>query len=156
MLLTLTPKNFRDIGTMVYRTCPEIAARCIRMINKTKPDFQDTSLISQLFTLFCEHNQMNSLTYQALRKTENVYLRMVFIAIIIKLYNPELLTSYSSSRMKKELRKEPANLLKTHPTWVSQKVKIVCFHLEIYEQFAEDVSDAIFVLKSKLNKPVIA
>lgn len=152
MPLTLSSNNYRDIGIMVYRTCPEIAARCMTILEKTKPELHDVSLIPQIFRIFCDHNKIKPSDFPCLRKTDNIYMRLVFIAIIIKLYNPEVLNYYSANRVKRSsIRKELAKVLNAQPSWVSQKVKIVCFHLDIYDQFANDVSSAIWVLKSKLN-----
>ena len=57
------------------------------MINKTKPEFDDISLISNLFVLFCEHKKIDPLAYKAVMKKDNVYICLLFIALIIKLYN---------------------------------------------------------------------
>jgi hypothetical protein len=148
----LSPNNFKDIGLMVYRINPEFANRCVNMMAAIKPEFTDISLIPKLFTYFCDHNNISSINSKVLSKTEYVYLRFVFTAIIIKLYNPELICDYPPLAMKRQLRKELSKLFNIHPSWVSQKVRVVCFHLKIYEEFENDVITTISVLRHNLNQ----
>lgn len=139
----LSQTDYRDIGILLYKQSPEVAIACIAAINRVKPQLYKIELIKGLFTQFCEMKDIAGINSTTHNKTEYVYLRHVFIAVIIKLFNPELLSPWHQFRMKRKLRIELSRVLKTHPTWISQSVNTVCVRLTVYEDFKKDVEEVI-------------
>jgi hypothetical protein len=74
--------------------------------------------------------------------------KKIFIAVVLRLYNPELLTGIHSDRMKDNLRKELSGILEWNEECVSQVVNDIRTFLnptktfKAYEGFRNEVNEA--------------
>lgn len=143
----LTPRNFTDIGVAIYKLHPEMAIRCLKDIERVKPLESNVKKIPDYFNKFCAFKQIDGINCKLHTKTEYVRLRHVFIAVIIKLYNPELLSSIHTFRMKRQLRVAIAKTIKTHVTWVSQSLDTVVVRLKVYDDFQQEVRETIEAIR---------
>lgn len=131
---------------MVYKVSPEIALHMLKQIDGVKPQMDNIHLIPDLFTKFCAHKGIDGINSITHTKTEYVYLRHVFMAVIIKLYNPELLSSIHQFKTKRQLCIQIAKVLKAHRSWVSHNINTVVVRLKVYDDFENDVLETIKVI----------
>jgi polyphosphate kinase len=143
----LSALNYRDIGIAIYKLDPGIALKLLKDIEEVKPLETNIKKIPVYFDRFCAFKQIDGINCKLHTKTEYVYLRHVFIAVVIKLYNPELLSSIHYFRMKRQLRVALSKSMNTHVTWISQSVTTVVTRLKIYEDFRADVDETIAAIK---------
>ena len=135
---TLSSIDYRNIGILTHQLAPDFALRMLQSIEGIQPLKTDITEIPDLFTKFCKLKGIASIDSATRTKKEYVYLRLVFLAIIIKLYNPDLI-SLSQTKMKRRLCIQLSKVLKTHRTWISQSVGTVLVRLNVYEDFKNDV-----------------
>jgi len=110
----------------------------LRTLEGRKPIKTDIAEIPDLFTKFCKLKCIASIDSATRTKKEYVYLRLVFLAIIIKLYNPDLI-SLSQTKMRRRLCIQLSKVLKVHRTWISQSISTVIVRLNVYDDFKNDV-----------------
>jgi len=137
-MTTLSSLDYRNIGIMTHQLSPEIALRLLKSIEDIKPLKKDITQIPDLFTKFCKLKGIASINSATRTKKEYVYLRLVFLAIIIKLYNPDLI-SLSQTKMRRRLCIQLSKVLKVHRTWISQSISTVIVRLNVYDDFKSDV-----------------
>ncbi len=140
---------FSSIGKMVYKMQPDLANSLMSILSQTKPDYYDLSLIKHFKKVFCQVRGINQIPDGS--KTGTLYLRHVFLAAIIKLYNPELLTGIHSYKMKRKLRSEVAHHLNWNPVCVSQSVPLIITRLTVYEDFEQDVAEVYREFKNYIK-----
>ncbi len=143
----LTGAEYKAIGIAVARIEPSFAKKCLEAISRVKPKLHDGKLVGELFTQFCAIKGISGIDSKSLSITEYVYLRHVFIAVIIKLFNPELLSPYHPMYMRRGLRNELSKALNVSCSWLSQTLNTVCVRLSVYEDFKDDVDDVLCKLK---------
>jgi len=137
-MTTLSSLDYRNIGIMTHQLSPEIALRLLKSIEDIQPLKKDITEIPELFTKFCKFKCIASIDSATRTKKEYVYLRLVFLAIIIKLYNPDLI-SLSQTKMRRRLCIQLSKVLKVHRTWISQSISTVIVRLNVYDDFKADV-----------------
>ena len=135
---TLSSNDYRNIGIMTHQLSPDLALKLLEDLERIKPLRTDISEIPDLFTKFCKLKGIASIDSATRTKKEYVYLRLVFLAIIIKLYNPDVI-SLSKTKMRRQLAIHLSKVLKVHRTWISQSVGTVVVRLSVYEDFENDV-----------------
>jgi hypothetical protein len=132
--------DYKDIGMLLHRISPDITESLHNVLaRRPQPELTDLSIIPKLFTGFCHYKNIDGIDSKKLTKKEYVYLRRVFIGVIIKLYNPDMLTPYGALRVTWNLSVALAHVLKTHRSWVCESYGIVCTRLKVYPEFEEDV-----------------
>lgn len=142
----ISQKDFKDIGIGLYKIEPAIATRILSMIVKIKPERTQLNEIQPMFMHFCKYMNYeygNILNH----KKRTIYIKYVFIAVIIKIYNPELITGYHLPNMKRNLRCKLSSVLHMNASWISQKIPMILLWLNIYENFSNDVNGALNELR---------
>lgn len=136
----LSSLDYRNIGIMLYKLHPETARHVLKQVENTKPLKTDFSEIPELFTRFCKLKGIAGINFSTRTRTKKEYvnLRLIFIGVIIKLYNPELI-SLPQTKMKRKLQAQLSKVLKVNNTWISQSVSTVLVRLNVYEDFSNDV-----------------
>jgi hypothetical protein len=134
----LTPGTLSSIGRTVFKMHPELARSIITIIGNTKPSHHDLSQITDFMQVFCHLNDIIRIPRDS--RTGTLYLKHVFLAAIIKLYNPEILTGIHSSKMRRKLRGKLAGHLDWNPSCVSKCVPVIITRLQVYEDFETDVT----------------
>lgn len=145
--MNLKPEDFKEIGIAVHRIYPRETAALIRHLRSVKAQENDIKKIPEFFSKFCVYKNIDGINSKTHTKTEYVYLRYVFMAAIIKMYNPELLSPIHQFRMRRDLRINLARVFKTQPAWVSQSISTVCMHMKIYPAFKDDVIKTLGVIR---------
>lgn len=141
----ISQQNFRDIGIAVYKMQPNLAQNLLKRVKEVSPACTDLDLIPSMFKKYCQHRECNYCP----KSKKDIYLRHVFIAAIIKLYNPELFTGIHTIKMRHRLREGLADVLRVDPRWVSQNIPTIIVRLDVYTDFNNDVTSAVEVLQWK-------
>ncbi len=148
---------YKELGRFICKHQPTLAYKIIRIIHNAVPAYKDLDLIPGLFDTFCSFKNLQPADVVGIGKPRNIIVvRYTFIAVAIKLYNPEILSGVSSSQfLKRKLREQLAKTLKCNPQWISQKIPEITLHLEIYADFIEDVFLCVQHLKNNRSDKVI-
>ena len=113
--------NFDVLGKKLLQQYPYIANQLI-----IQPKLTSTSLIPDIHDLFEEQFKTNQRDKQ-----------LVFICVIVRLYDPDALEGYKP--LKKGLRKILSETLNLYPTQISHHLQKVRDYLPIYADFANHV-----------------
>ncbi len=116
-----------------------------------QPVFVHAKLLPALLKRFCELKGITEQSVIGIRQgkemlTTTVKNKTLFIAVIVKLYDPQLLTFIHTKNLKDNLRKDLSKLLKTHPTWISQIINHIRQYLNphkslpAYDDFKNEVN----------------
>ena len=116
------------LGKKVLKKYPFMAKELI-----TIPDISDLDLIPSLYTEYCEI-QANPIT-----KAEITHQRLIFIAAIVKLYDPDFFEGFKKN-MKNGLRQKLSETLCCKPSTVSNSWKTVTNYLSIYPDFNNELA----------------
>jgi hypothetical protein len=119
--------DYAVLGRKVLKTYPFLAKELI-----TIPDIDDLSMIDQLHIEYCD------IQATPLSKSKSTYQRLVFIATILKLYDPD--SFEFKKNMKNGLRKQLSITLQCKPTIISDSFKTVRNYLSIYPDFTNEVA----------------
>jgi hypothetical protein len=147
----------------VYRALemfkPEVLEEIKPKLLKPEPVFYDTVLLPQLLKKFCElKNVPEKLLIGVRNGRESVQLKRLFIGVIIKLYDPQLLTRIHSEVMKHKLRAEMAKLMTTDRSWISQVANDIITQLNphnsklAFEDYRSEVNRLSKVLEIEFSK----
>lgn len=138
---------------------PEVLEEIKPKLLKPEPVFYHTILLPQLLKKFCElKNVPEKLLIGVRNGRESVQLKRLFIGVIIKLYDPQLLTRIHSSVMRRNLRAELAKLLKTDLSWISQVANDIIIQLNprsskpAFEAYRSEVNRLSKVLEIEFSK----
>ncbi|HUS02940.1 MAG TPA: hypothetical protein VMY77_14480 [Chitinophagaceae bacterium] len=165
MKLQLKNDQYRDIGHMLYSISPDMAIKLLDHVEGSPPELRDLSMIPKLFKEYCTFKNIKETDFAVRsfitsRKRHGcvvrekntprniMRLKQVFIAVIINLYNPELLSTYYIKRNKRNRRnRHLAAALNCKPCWISQVIPTIITMLKVYEDFKEEVELSVNHLK---------
>jgi len=133
--------NYKLVYLKLKERYPEIAKELV-------PDQPPMHALEMLeaFTIFCKVKGIRSLSIPEGR-TE---MRDLFLAVLIKLYDPEYLLH--KKKLRKGLRPKMASLLRSQESIISYNLTNVKNYLMIYKDFREEVDNIYCRIKSNLNE----
>lgn len=126
--------DYSILGRKLEKLYPYLAKELL-----TIPDLDDLELIDCLYTEYC------SIQAKPQSKGQQTNLRLIFIASIIKLYDPDALEFRKN--MKNGLRQKLSDTLHCHPTLISDNFTTVRNYLSIYPDFSNEVAYIYHELK---------
>lgn len=116
---------------------PDILKEIEPKLVKPQPIFVHVTLLPALLKRFCELKEFPLQSIIGINKGSRASdLKVLFIAVVIKLYDPQTLTGIHSDSVKNSLTEELAGLLKTDRTWISQKTTDIRSYLNPYKALA--------------------
>lgn len=119
--------NYSLIGRKLCKVYPHLAFELM-----TVPDLKDLNMIQDLYKEYC------SIQSAAKDKNGRVYLSLIFIAAVIRLYDPDWF-AYGKS-VRKGLRIELASVLGCEGSLISHNLTNVKNFMRIYSDFRNEVS----------------
>lgn len=145
----LSEETFSSIGRLVYRFKPELANYLATVIDETKPEHAELKHIRNFMVIYCKMKGLPQIPKDS--RASSLYLKHVFIAAIIKIYNPEILTGIHSTRMRMFLRKRLASILEMNPNCISNVVPTIVKRMDIYLDFKTDVNETYLAFHNSLK-----
>ncbi|MGE4289957.1 MAG: hypothetical protein AB7E36_14835 [Salinivirgaceae bacterium] len=130
--------DFEILGRKLVDAYPAIAEKLI-----TNPILTDFSHIPDIVKIIYQQPQVSNTTNT--KKVE--YL----VAVIIKLYDPDLFTGYKR-KMKTGLRRELNKYIPGTPTYISNIYKKVDSLFNIYKSFNVEVNNIVSEISSKFTE----
>ncbi len=118
--------DYSILGRKLEKLYPYLAKELL-----TIPDLDDLELIDCLYTEYC------SIQAKPQSKGQQTNQRLIFIASVIKLYDPDYF-KYKSN-IKNGLRKKLSDILVCDPTQISHSIADVKNYLTIYHDFKDEV-----------------
>jgi hypothetical protein len=131
--------DFAILGKKVLKNYPFMANELIAI-----PDVFELELIP------CFYDEYNSIQADPENKHEVIRHRIIFIAAIVKLYDPDYYDGYKKN-MKNGLRKQLSDTLNCKPSTISDSYKTVKDYMSIYP----DYNDEVAYIYSELKKYAI-
>lgn len=119
--------DYALLGRKVYKLYPYLAAELMII-----PDLKDLGEIESLYAEYC------SIQSDPTAKGQQTNHRMVFIAAILKLYDPDVLEV--KKPMKNGLRHRLSKVIGCHHTVISHNCEIVRNYISIYPDFRNEVA----------------
>jgi len=151
--------NYAQIGKAVKMFYPEMLKEITPRLTKPEPVFIHTILLPALLKRFCELKEISeSSVVDASFDRDTNEVKFLFIAVVIKLYNPDLLTGLHSDIMRPTLARELSAVLKAGRTWISQQTNDIKWRLNPYKEkdkyvaFKEEVNKIAKVLEIEFGK----
>ncbi len=135
---------YKRVGFTVQKMYPGVCAGIIRLVNQ-EPVFTDMTLIPALYKQF-----KNITTSQS----KDVYRKLVFIAVIVKLYDPVYFSEINFFFLKTGLSMYLKKEFKCSRASISKSLPVIKLHLNVYDEFRYDVEIAYHKLKSKISESV--
>ncbi len=126
--------DYSILGRKLVKLYPYLAKELL-----TIPDLTDLVLIDDLYSEYC------SIQSEPQTKSQQTNHRIVFIAAIIKLFDPDAL-EYRKN-MKNGLRQKLSSTLHCHPTIISDNFTNVRNYIKIYPDFSNEVAYIYHELK---------
>jgi hypothetical protein len=128
-------------------------------ILRPQPVFVHSILLPALLKRFAELKEVSEKSFIGIGLgPEGNELKILFIAVVITLYDPSLLTGIHSTCMRLNLREELAGLLQTDRTWISQQTDKIKSYLNpnkdlfANKEFKEEVYRLSKVLEIEFGK----
>lgn len=146
----LSAETFSSIGRLVYQMKPDLANYLVQVIDETKPEHDELKHVRNFMVIYCKMKGIPQIPKDS--RTASLYLKHVFIAAIIKIYNPEILTGIHSTRMRSFLRKQLATILEMNPNCISNVVPTIIKRMDIYLEFKTDVDETYQAFHALLKK----
>lgn len=156
---TSDTKHIKQVYKAIKMFHPTVLEDIKPKMIRPVPVLTHTILLPALLTKFCELKEVKEKDVVGIWKgSENVQLKTLFIAVIINLYDPELLTGIHSDSMRDHLSQELSGLLKTQRTFISQITENVKVFLNphrplpAYEDFKSEANKISKVLEIEFGK----
>lgn len=156
---TINPAHIKQVYNALKIFHPEILEDIKPKLVKPEPVFKHAVLLPVLLKRFCELREVSQASIIGTYKgQEAVDHKELFIAIVIKLYDPQLLTGVHTEIMRNNLSEELSGLLQTERSWVSQvttKVRTILNPYRLrpaYQDFKEEVDRLAKVLEIEFGK----
>lgn len=138
---------------------PHILEEIKPKLVEPKPVFLHTILLPTLLKRFCELKEVPEKLLIGVRHgSDSVKLKKLFIAVIVRLYDPRLLTGIHTETLRNNLRIELSGLLKADCTWISQVTNDIIVQLNphkpkpAYEDFRNEVNKIAKALEIEFAK----
>lgn len=154
-----TTINIKQVYNAIKIYHPHILEAIKPKLVKPEPVFKHTIFLPALLKRFCELKEVSQVSVIGIyRGREAMDIKVLFIAIVIKLYDPQLLTGVHTEIMRNNLAEELSGLLSVERTWVSQKTTQVRAMLNphrpkpAYHDFKEEVERFAKVLEIEFSK----
>lgn len=126
-------KHIKQVYKAIKMFHPTVLEDIKPKLIRPEPVLTHTILLPALLTKFCELKGVSEGSVIGLHKgSEGIELKTLFVAVIINLYDPQLLTGIHSDNMRDHLSEELAGLLKTQRTFISQITENVKAFLNPY------------------------
>lgn len=121
--------NYSQLGKSLVEKHPDLARK---LIESSRPAFNNFQLIPQIREIYDRYIDPPATT------KDRTYYRLVFIAIIVRLYDPEALAS-RKKYMRAGLRKHLAETLQLSKGRISNLFQMVRDYTSIYPSFVRKV-----------------
>ena len=121
-----TTANPRQIYNAIKIFHPDVLEKIKPKLVKPQAALFHTVLLPALLKRFCE---LQEISQQSMigkwQGSEAIQAKILFIAVVINLYDPQLLTGIHSQALKTHLAEELSKLLETDRTWISQNSPVI-------------------------------
>jgi hypothetical protein len=145
-----TPKEAENLGYAVYEEHPDIVQKLLWAIKRPQPLLTHLSYIYPLRQQFCERQGIEVSEFVGTSKGHTIKnFQRTFIASIIYIYNPEILTGYSSVIIT-GLAEELSEMVGIDRSAISQEVADI---KKVFKP-AKDENKNPFVIKALKEKQI--
>ncbi|WP_211348416.1 hypothetical protein [Sphingobacterium yanglingense] len=132
------------VVNVLHREFPDLAIKVLERIREQLPalTFDDIDIVEGIVDAFCQDmNVTKSQLYNAEMIKSNAHKRRILIALIMKLYQPELLVSMITGHMNSCISRKLIAILHVSRGTVSFDVKRAVKFYQLYSEFRESVDN---------------
>lgn len=132
------------IVNVLHREFPDLATKVINRIKEQLPDstFHNLEIIEGIVDTFCLLMEVTKAQlYNAEMIKSNTHMRRILIAVIIKLYQPELICGMIDGYMDSSITKRLILILKISRVTISFDVKRSIKFYQLYSDFKVEVDN---------------
>lgn len=149
---SISPSLAVKIVEHLSKTNPGLIKEAAEQVEKPHADFDYFFILERTLHNFCKKKNIEPESIIGKKiGNQGMWDRTIFMAVIFKLYSPEVFTGYYN--LTDNLRKELAGMLECHQTWISQQVAgIVSYmHEKNYTEFREQVNGYVSLIKNEIK-----
>ncbi|MCW3108473.1 MAG: hypothetical protein JWQ09_2979 [Segetibacter sp.] len=142
------------IGRAIKILKPDVLEEIKPLLIRPLPILIHFTLLPALLLRFCELNNVFEKEVVGIwQGKDSKEHKTMFIAVVLKLYNPDLLTGIHVDVMRASLARELSGVLKVDRSWISQQVGDIKTYLapyrplKAYEEFRKEAEELARVLE---------
>jgi hypothetical protein len=145
-----TPQECVRIVKAIQDRHPDVLEEAKEIIKLPEATIHYFFVLPRILRLFCEFKKIADASFIGNHISRaGVGTRTTFIAIIYKLYNPEIYTPYYD-KSKDNLRNELSGMLQCNPATISQALDSIPVQLKAYEEFRNEVETFVDYVRGKM------
>jgi hypothetical protein len=153
--MVIKPNQAGKIVEYLQKEQPALIEDAIKQVEKPEAYYQFFITIPEIFEKFCQKRNLKKQDIKGKRiSRENIQERLLFIAVILKLYSPAIFKTTVSYSVEDGLRHNLYGLLHCNKEWISQQVDGIgrLYNQRFNDSYRVQVDDTVDYIKTQVSE----